>query len=81
MALDAAVVLQDAENRVAARQVGARGVGAPEGQRPRRFAQHEEPGGVIDLRIDQHDGGDGAVAPRARLLQIGIVTQLLLDVG
>ena len=31
-----------------------------------RFAQHEESRGVIDLAVDQHDGGDRGVAQRAR---------------
>ena len=45
---------------IAAGEVGVALVGAPDRQRPRRLAQHEKTGGVIDLPVRQHDAGDGA---------------------
>ena len=63
--LDAAVVPEHAEDGVAARQIRIARCRCTRGQRPCRLAQHEEPSGVIDLPIHQHDAGDGGVA-RAR---------------
>jgi hypothetical protein len=53
--IDAAKVAQHAEHGIAARQVGVGAVGAPDGPGARRFAQHVQPGGVVDLAVDQDD--------------------------
>jgi len=79
--VDAAIVLEDGEDRVAARQVCAGSVRAPYRQRTGGFAQHEKTGRVIDLPIDQHDGAHGTVARRTCRLQVGIRGELPEDIG
>ena len=64
--LDAAVVGEHAEDRIAARQVGVRGVGAPDRPGPGRLAQHVETGGVVDLAVHQHDAARWRVSRAAR---------------
>ncbi|MNT26879.1 hypothetical protein D3C72_1624790 [compost metagenome] len=76
-----AVVRQDARQREGGAQVVQHGGGGIERQRLAVFAQHQQAGDVVDLRIHQHDRGDGGVARRARGLQRGCLAQLLQDIG
>ena len=76
-----AKIAQHAEHGIAAGEIGEGAVGAPDGPRAHRFTQHIESGGMVDLAVDEDDGGDGAVAYRAARLQIGIRPQLRQDVG
>src|SRR6185437_12303810 len=70
VALDTAVVGQHLDDRIAPRQVGVHGVGAPEVPWAGRFTQHVETGRVVHLPIHEHDGPDGGVAWGARRLKI-----------
>jgi hypothetical protein len=81
LAVDAAVVAQHLEHRVAGRQVFVDRVGAPQRQRPAALAQHEQAGGVVDLAVHQHHAGDRGVAEGAAGLQRGVRADLLEDVG
>ena len=79
--VDAAVVAEHAEHRVAHRQVLAHAGGAPHRPWLAVLAQHVEAGGVVDLSVDQHDRGDAGVTQRARRLQRGKAADLLQHVG
>ena len=72
---------EHAEHGVAPGEVGKCAVGAPNGPGSDRFTQHVEPGGVVDLSVDEDDGGNGCVAHRARGLQIRIRPQLAQYIG
>jgi len=78
---DTAVVREDSEDGIAARQIRVHGIGAPDPQRTRGLAQHEKTDGVIELSVDENDPGDGRVARSARGLQHGIRLELREDVG
>jgi hypothetical protein len=73
-------MLEQPEDRIAGGEVLAHGLRAPDLQRFAVFPQHEETGGVIDLRIHQHDGADAGVAELTRRLQRREVADLLQDV-
>jgi hypothetical protein len=79
--VDAAVVRQHLEERVAAAQVLTHQGMAPEFVRLPVFAQHIQAGGVVDLRVHQKDRADGGVAKAARRLQRWKTPDLLEDVG
>ena len=79
--LDAAVMPEHREDRIAAREIRVGVVRAPDRQWTRGLAQHEQTGRVIDLPIDQHDAGNAGVARRARRLQHRIRLQLRQDIG
>ena len=79
--VDAAVMLEQLEQRVALRQVLLHRRRAPDRQPRTMFAQHIKAGGVVDLRIDQQDGCDAGVAQRAARLQRGKTADLLEDIG
>ena len=45
------------------------------------FAEHQQTGDVIDLRIHYHHSGDAGIADRARGLQCRVRADLRQDVG
>ena len=76
----AAIVFENVEQRIAGGQVLARHAGAVDFQRL-AFAQHEQSGGVVDLRIHQHDRADRGVADRPCRLQFRERLELREQVG
>jgi hypothetical protein len=80
MSLDTTEVPQHVQDRIATREIGVGAVGAPDGPRSRRFAQHVQARGVVDLPVDQHDRHDRAVPRRPRRLQHRVRVQLGEDV-
>ena len=79
--VDAAVVAQHVEQRVATHQVVAHQRVAPQFVWLAVFAQHVQAGGVVNLCIHQKHGADGGVAQGACRLQRGEAANLLEDVG
>ena len=79
MPFHAAVVAEDAKQRVAGGEVLMDHVGAVERQRLASLAQHEQPRGVVDLRIDQDHGFDAGITQRPRRLQFRVLFQLLRE--
>ncbi|MNT81066.1 hypothetical protein D3C72_2206170 [compost metagenome] len=78
--LQAAVpVTEHGEQREAAAQVLMNPLGAPHVMRA-AFAQAQQPGAVIDLAVQQHHAGDGAVAQTSRRLQRRKTVELCADV-
>ena len=65
-AVDAAVVREDLQDRVAACQVGVYAIRAPQGPRAGGLSQHVESGRVIDLPVAENDPDDGGIANSPR---------------
>jgi hypothetical protein len=61
MPIDAAEVLEHAEDRISAREVFPH-LRCAVDREPAALAQHQEPSGVVDLGVDQHDGANPGVA-------------------
>ena len=81
MGRDAAVVRQHAGQRQAVFEFGQDFARGQQRQRAAALAQHEQAGGVVDLRVHQQHGGNAAVAQGARRLQLRSGTDLRQDVG
>ena len=79
--VDAAIVLQDFEQRIAAHQVVTHQCMAPQLQWLAVLAQHVEASAVVDLGVDQKHSLDGGVAQGTGRLQGGERFDLLQDVG
>ena len=81
MPVNAAVVVQNIEQRVAAFQIVSHQRVTPQFKRLAVFTQHVQTGGVVNLRVHQKNGADGGVSQRARRLQCRKASNLLQDVG
>ena len=79
-AVHAAKVTEHLKDRVAAGQIRIGAVCAPHGPRTHRFSQHVQPGRMVDLPVNEDDGGNGGVAYRTARLQIRTRLQLGQDV-
>ncbi len=78
--VDAAIVAENMEHRVAGGEVLAHAIGRVHAQRL-SLAQHEQARRVVDLAVDQDDAHDRGIAQRARRLQGRETAQLHQDVG
>jgi hypothetical protein len=67
--LDAAVMRQHVENRIAAGKIGMSAVGAPDRPGTLGFPQHVQARRVIDLPVDEDDSGKRRVAKSSTGLQ------------
>ena len=68
MPLDSAIVLQDRQQWKCGGQVGTHRLGGPDLEPLAMLAQQQQADRVIDLPVDEQNGGDARVAnPGARL--------------
>ena len=76
-----AIVAENIEQRIAGRQVILDHLGTENLALDLAFAQHQKPGRVVDLRVDQHDANNAGIAQCASRLQRAKLLHLLQHVG
>lgn len=81
MPIDTAIVLEHLEQRVTRAEVFTHQGMAPQGEFLSVLAQHQQTGGVVDLRIHQQHRGNTCVAQGSRRLQRMEGLDLLQHIG